>query len=378
MTKILHIPNYYPPHIGGIEDVCHNIVAGLPEIRHIVICFNDKTKTEDSLYEGIRIVRCGVWKKLFRQSVSLTFLKELKNILDEYKPDIVHFHTPNPLISLYLLMTIPENVKLVLHWHSDIVEQGFLYEFYRPIEKRLLRRADRILTTSATYIDGSRPLLSWKNKLQIIPNTVNVSKLIPKKEDLTRIEKIREKYGYRKILFTFGRHVHYKGLLYLLEAVPKISEDAVVVVAGKGPLSEKLETSCNAPNVYFPGILSDDELRCYLYASDIFLFPSITRNEAFGIALAEAMYCGLPAVTFTIPASGVNWVSINGKTGIEVENRNSQAFAEAIDCLLADEKLRRTMGENAACRAREFFLTEVIKGDLMELYDHLNERQKNL
>ena len=44
----------------------------------------------------------------------------------------------------------------------------------------------------------------------------------------------------------------------------------------------------------------------------IFCFPSITRNEAFGIALAEAMYCGKPAVTFTIEGSGVNFVSLDG------------------------------------------------------------------
>ena len=39
------------------------------------------------------------------------------------------------------------------------------------------------------------------------------------------------------------------------------------------------------------------------------------------------MYCGTPAVTFTIPGSGVNWVSLNGETGIEVPNGDDKAFA---------------------------------------------------
>jgi glycosyltransferase involved in cell wall biosynthesis len=368
MKKILHIPNYYPPHIGGIEDVCHSIVAGLPEFRHTVLCFNDKRTTEDDFYEGVRVIRCGVVKKLFSQSLSFSYKKELKKVFAEFQPDIVHFHTPNPLASVYLLMTIPKNVKLIVHWHSDIVEQGFLYKFYKPIEKRLLTRAALVLATSPAYIEGSEPLSIWKEKVEVIPNTINIQKLIRKEEDKQGIEKIRAQYGHSKILFTFGRHVPYKGLHSLLDAVPMIEKNVAVVIAGKGPLTEKLKADNTAPNVFFPGRLHEDELRRYLYAADIFLFPSITRNEAFGIALAEAMYCGLPAVTFTIPASGVNWVSIDRETGLEVENRNSEALAAAVNLLLADSEMRKTMGENAARRAREYFLIESIKDKLVGIY----------
>lgn len=55
----------------------------------------------------------------------------------------------------------------------------------------------------------------------------------------------------------------------------------------------------------------------------MFAFPSVTKNEAFGVALAEAMYCYTPAVTFTIEGSGVNWVNLNGITGIEVSQRGT-------------------------------------------------------
>jgi glycosyltransferase involved in cell wall biosynthesis len=368
VKKILHIPNYYPPHIGGIEDVCHSIVAGLPEFRHAVICFNDKKRTEDEIYEGVRVIRCGTLKKLFSQSLSLAYIKYLKKIFREFQPDIVHFHAPNPLASVYLLMTIPADVKLIVHWHSDIVEQGFLYKFYKPIEKRLLTRASHILATSPAYIEGSTPLSVWKDKVVVIQNTINIQKLILQEEDKAEIEKIREQYGRRKILFTFGRHVPYKGLHCLIDAVRMIDGDAVVVIAGKGQLTEKLKADNTLPNVFFPGRLHENELRRYLYAADIFLFPSITRNEAFGIALAEAMYCGLPSVTFTIPASGVNWVSIDRETGLEVENRNSEAFAGAVNLLLADGEMRKSLGENAARRAREYFLIESVKNDLIKLY----------
>ncbi|MDR3218554.1 MAG: glycosyltransferase [Dysgonamonadaceae bacterium] len=369
MKKILHIPNYYLPHIGGIEDVCHSIISGTQAYNHQVICFNDRKFTEKDFYEGVEIMRCGVWKKLFSQSLSFSYFHELKKIFRKFKPDIVHFHTPNPLGSVYLLLLLPKNVRLIVHWHSDIIEQGLLHVFYAPIEKRLLKRADKIVATSPTYIPGSKPLLPWSDKLIVIPNTVDERKLRKRVGDDEKIAAIKRFYAGKKIIFTFGRHVPYKGFRYLIEAAPFIASGAVVVIAGKGPLSKQLEQSAMISSLYFIGRLSEDTLRHYLYAADIFVFPSITRNEAFGIALAEAMYCGLPAVTFTIPDSGVNWVCPNGETGLECENANATALAEAINTLLSDTDLRQKLGANAIRRVKEKFTTSAIRPELAELYD---------
>ena len=367
--KILHIPNYYPPHIGGIEDVCHSIVTALPEFEHQVICFHDQKQTVKESIEGVQVIRCGVWEKLFSQSVSFAFYKELKQVFKTFAPDIVHFHTPNPLSSVYLLLLLPKKTELIVHWHSDIIEQNFLYLFYRPVEKRLLKRADKIVATAPTYVPGSKPLQSWPDKITIIPNTVNESKLRKQEGDEKVIAEIKQLYEQKKIIFTFGRHVPYKGIKYLIEAVPYVSNEAVIVIAGKGPLTDSLKESAKKfPNVYFIGRLEENSLRQYLYAADIFAFPSITKNEAFGIALAEAMYCGLPAVTFTIPNSGVNWLCTNKEAGLESENGNIQAFADAINKLIKDNILRRQLGINARKRIKAFFVSKSIKNDLLNLY----------
>ncbi|MDR1764359.1 MAG: glycosyltransferase [Dysgonamonadaceae bacterium] len=371
MKKILHISNYYPPHIGGIEDVCHSIVAGMSGYEHCVICFNDKPFTERGLYEGVEVVRCGVWKKLFSQSISFSFFRELRNILRDFKPDIVHFHTPNPLSSVYLLALLPKNAKLIVHWHSDIVAQGLLHFFYAPFEACLLNRADKILITSPTYLSGSKPLRKYHSKITVIPNTVDAKKLDKRPEDAQNISKIKELCGNRKIVFTFGRHVPYKGLQYLVDSLGALSKDAVVVIAGVGALTGKLKAGSSIYPVLFPGRLSEEDLRAWLYAADVFAFPSVTRNEAFGIALAEAMYCGLPAVTFTIPDSGVNWVCIDGEDCIESENGNSSALAAAINRLLDDDELRLRLGKNASERVRQNFVIESITGELRKIYDNI-------
>lgn len=89
---------------------------------------------------------------------------------------------------------------------------------------------------------------------------------------------------------------------------------------------------------------------------DIYCFPSITKNEAFGLALAEGMYFEKPAVTFTITGSGVNYVCLNGKTGIEVENRNVEKYAEALMELASDNELRKKYGREGRKRVKENFL----------------------
>jgi glycosyltransferase involved in cell wall biosynthesis len=369
-ARILHIPNYYPPHIGGIEEVCYSIISCLPNYDNKVICFNDKKTTQIDQYENAEVIRCGVVKKLFSQSLSFSFYKELKRIFKEFKPDIVHFHAPNPLGGVYLLSVLPAETPLILHWHADITEQDFLYTFYRPIEKQLLKRSAKILVTSPTYVPGSKALLPWRDKLEIVPNTVNTEKLQKRKGDDEAIQKIKDMYEGKKIIFTFGRHVPYKGFKYLIEAAPLLSDDAVIVIAGQGPLSKDLKRQAAPfPSVHFIGRLSNDDLRQYLHAAYLFAFPSVTRNEAFGIALAEAMYCGLPAVTFTIPNSGVNWVSVDRETGLESENGNVQAFAGAINKILEDPSLRKKLGVNASLRARKYFVADAIKNSINVIWN---------
>lgn len=133
-----------------------------------------------------------------------------------------------------------------------------------------------------------------------------------------------------------------------------------------------LKMQCQSDRVFFVGRLSDDELRWYHYVASVFAFPSITKNEAFGVALAEAMYCYTPAITFTIPGSGVNWVNLDGVTGIECPNKDSKAFAAAIDKLLSDEKLAQQYAEAAHQRVIENFTIPKMMERMNEVYEELS------
>lgn len=371
MKRILHIPNFYAPNKGGIESACQYIINNLPSYEHRVICFSTNGLTYSHEVDGISIRKVGSFIKIASQSISFSYFFELKKILTEFKPDLVHFHAPNPLIMIYLQMLLPKSCKLIVHWHSDIVAQKHLYQFVRSSERSLLKRADTIIITSPNYLVGSIPLQAVKEKVQVVANAIESELFEMSPEMLIRCNELYEKHKHKKIVFFIGRHVPYKGLKYLLEAEKTVKNDCLFLIAGSGPLTESLKKEFQSKRLEFLGRLSDEDLRAYMHVADIFAFPSITKNEAFGIVLAEAMYCETPAVTFTIKGSGVNWVSLNQITGLEVENSRSDLFAKALDTLLENDALRNEYAQNAKSRVLENFVMDRTRPQLEKIYAHL-------
>lgn len=85
--------------------------------------------------------------------------------------------------------------------------------------------------------------------------------------------------------------------------------------------------------------------------------------------IGNKMYFTKPAVTFTIPGSGVNYVNLNGVTGIECPNGDSWAYAEALKKLANDPELREKYGQAARQRVLENFTEEIFEKNLMRLID---------
>ena len=126
--------------------------------------------------------------------------------------------------------------------------------------------------------------------------------------------------------------------------------------------------------VRFLGAVSDAELTALYHAADLFVLPSVTRAEAFGVVQLEAMACGVPVVSTNLP-SGVPWVNQHDKTGLVVPPGDADGLRQALLALLTDRRRREALGRYARERVgREFTLTrmaqltsglyrEVLRGD---------------
>ena len=360
MYKSQHISKYYYPFFGGTEQIARDVVLALKgEYEQKVIAFNDGKDDRTDTVDGIEVIKCGCFAKIAAQSLSTSYGKHLHQVMKDFQPDIVVFHYPNPFVAALLLRELKTTkAKLVVYWHLDIIRQKYLRVLFASQNRRLLECAVKVIATSPNYIEGSQWLQSVKEKCVVVPNCINVERMSVTDDIQKRAEEIRTKNSGKTICVAVGRHTEYKGFTYLIQASKLLDGRFLIYITGTGELTEKLHEEANDDKkVVFTGRIDDMELKALILASDIFCFPSITKNEAFGLALAEGMYYGKPAVTFTIPGSGVNYVSINGETGIEVENRNVKKYAEAMKKLADDAELREKYGDAGRKRVEENFLS---------------------
>lgn len=369
MKKILHISNYYYPHVGGIESTAKNIVELLQETHkyeQVVVCFGDGP----NIVNDIPIIRIPFKMVVQSQAISLRYRRLLKKTMKIFNPDIVILHTPNPLVEFYF-NTIKFYGKIIVYHHLDIYRQKVLKQFVKPTTSKTNKRADVIVCSSQKYIDGSKELRKYKDKCVVIPLSFKQEEIELKDNEKNEVKKIRDTYKDKTIIFYSGRHASFKGVRYALKAIEGM-DDVIFLIGRVGPIHGNLIRKINrCNNAVSLGLLDRDQFRIYLNTCDFFIFPSLTKNESFGITLLEAIASGKPCITFNIPGSGVNYVSLNNVTGIECDNKSVIELRKAILTLKNNKKLREEYSDNGIKRANELFSFDKFKKSFIKLVDNL-------
>ena len=368
MLRILqHVKAYRTSH-GGIERVVEELVPRLnryPDLEVDVLCQGAETR-EYALTGGGRVNQARTSFTLSGAGLSWGDFRYWSRAARQY--DVVHVHLPWPQSNLNFLLQRFSGAAVV-HWHSDIVRQRSLYALYKPVERWLLERADKICVTSPKLLDESPSLDGFRHKAVAIPIGVSESDADISRQD---IEAVRALYPDQFVIFALGRMVSYKGFEYLVRAAPLLVPRCVVVIAGDGPLRQKIEAlihQCNVEHqVKLLGRLSNREVELYMRGCDVFCLPSVERSEAFGIVQIEAMRASRPVVSTRIQGSGVNWVNQDGVTGFTVERYDPAALAEALNRLAVAPELMRRFGDNARVRYEEMFTAQGMAERVRQLY----------
>ena len=144
---------------------------------------------------------------------------------------------------------------------------------------------------------------------------------------------------------------------------------AHLIVAGDGEMLEELKQLSHklgiADRVHWLGLLPDPV--SVLQASDIFLLATV--GEAFGLALAEAMACGVPVVASR--AGAIPEVIKDGETGLLVDPMDPVALADGIEKLGRNHALRKQMAQQAVARVADHFTLEMAVDKTLHIYDDL-------
>lgn len=367
--KVLQVGKFYPVR-GGVEKVMYDLMTGLSEagIDCDMLCAGlEGDNREVALNAQARLLICKSWFKLAATMISPAMIGRLRNICGQY--DIIHVHHPDPMACLALFCSGYKG-KVVLHWHSDILKQKFLLKLYRPLQNWLIRRADLIVGTTPVYLEESPFLMNVQQKTACVP--IGIDAIQP---DLAAIEAIRNQYPGKKIIFSLGRLIGYKGYTYLVDAARFLDDRYLILIGGTGPLQETLqrqiESSGLTEKVKMLGYISDKDLPAYYGACDLFCLSSIQKTEAFGIVQIEAMSCGKPVVATRIPHSGVAWVNAEQESGINVPPENAKELAEAIHSILKDEKVYAGFSYRAKIRYESWFTHEKMIQKCLDLYQEL-------
>ncbi|MBR2955238.1 MAG: glycosyltransferase [Ruminococcus sp.] len=368
--KILEVNKAYFPHIGGIETLVKQYSEELgqfdTQVRTLVCCDNRGGSIRERV-NGVPVIRAANFGTYFSCPISTQFVKQFRRL--SQKADVIHIHMPFPLADFAMLLSGFKG-KVVLSWHSDIVKQKKLLTLYKPLLKYLLNRADMIFVATEGHIDGSDFLPEYREKCRILPYGITVEDYlnIDRKPILT--EKLTDKNSV-KVFFT-GRLVYYKGVDVLLKAF-RLVNGCELFIAGTGELEAELKAYAKEHNmedkVHFLGFLPDDELKQAYADCDIFVLPSVAKNEAFGIVQLEAMVYGKPVINTLLP-SGVPHVSIHKKTGLTVPPSDFESLSAAILALARNRELREEYGKNAADRVMENFNEKDV---IRKLYEYLSE-----
>lgn len=364
---ILQIYKDYYPVLGGIENHIKVLSEGLSARGHrVTVLVTNTAPYDEHIHQGnLTIIKAARQVHLASTPLSMSMAFQARQCSDV---DVINLHFPYPPGDL-IARAVPKHPPLVVSYHSDIVRQKTLLRFYTPLLHRTLDYATCIVAATEKHILNSPWLHPRAAKCMISPYSVEPTRF--EQQDTTKSKAIRSRYDGPIMLFV-GRLRYYKGLHFMLEALPRMTSYAHLVLAGTGTEKERLKAMAQSlaitDRVHFLGDVSDEDLPHIYGAADVFVLPSHLPSEAFGIVQLEAQAAGLPIVSTEL-GTGTSIVNQHGKTGFVVPPANPTALAQALDVFIANPRMAHHMGAYGRQRVlHEFSHTHMI--DRMEKIYH--------
>ena len=350
--RILHLGATYPPYPGGMGNVMKEEAVRLVARGHSVTVVTLTAQgTTSGIQEeaGVTVVRVRPQIRWGKSGYSWKLISYLRDA----SFDAVHVHLPffgcqEVLAILCWLGLAPK--RFVVSYHMDIVSSG-LVRLIAQVSRRcflptVIRRARMVFVASLSYAQTSWIAPFKKRELVELPFGVDLQRFYPDNH---------EEGPVRRLLFLGGldRNHYFKGLTYALNALAQLSDrsDWTLDIVGDGDLRSGYEQDVKRlgleGRVTFLGRVSDQDVSAVYRRSDVFLFPSTDRSEAFGLVALEAQASGVPVIASDL--DGVREVIEDGKTGWLTPPRQTGALRDVIERVLHATSLA---SERKAARRR--------------------------
>jgi len=299
-------------------------------------------------------------------------IPKLVNFIRRWQPDIVHSHMVHANLLARVVRPLAPFPVLICTAHS-IDEGGRLREILYRLTDPLCDLTTQVSQTGLErYVRvGAVPC----HKIRYIPNGVDTERFKPNPEDRLRVRKELGVDGF--IWLAVGRFDPPKDYSNMLQAFARVirrAPDAVLLIAGDGPLRKTMEGVARElgidKRVQFLGIRRD--IPQLMNAADAYVMSS--SWEGMPMVLLEASAIGLPIVATDV--GGNREVVLDGVTGFLVPPRNPEALAEAMLKMMSlPEEKRRAMGKAARKYVEDNFSLDRVVDMWEALYRELLERK---
>ncbi|MDO9694265.1 MAG: glycosyltransferase family 4 protein [Candidatus Latescibacteria bacterium] len=344
---------------GGAETMLLGLTSGLVDRGHEVMT----VLGEKGWLEGQLAARGLPYSQLpLATWRGLVALPRMIGLIRTWRPDVVLSHGAR----VNAFATIAAGIAGV---PSAGVEHSIdawrtTSSFYNLIDKAVARRnAGRIAVSVAVrsmliekgILDGERVI--------VVHNGVE----FPDGATALSRSDLRKQFSFPEdslVVVTAARLAPPKGLSVLLESLATLScrHPALrCLILGDGELRSQLEATAHdlgiEKTIVFAGAV--DDVMAMLPACDLFVLPSLW--EGLPVALVEAMGMGLPVVATEV--GGTPELVNDGTTGLLVRPGDTAMLAAAIDRLIIDEPLRRSLAKAGRRHVRNNFgMAQVLDG----------------
>jgi len=268
----------------------------------------------------------------------------------------------------------------------DLIGQGFVNLFFRIYSfiflPLLVKLSDKIIISTFDYLKHSKIEKYFKKyptKFIKIPLGVNLEKFCPRKKDKKLLEKYKINPETQLILFVgnLDRAHYFKGLDILLQAISKLKRSFLnfkLIIVGEGNLRAKYEKIAKKlkidDKVIFVGRVSGQKLPNFYNLADIFVFPSITKSEAFGLVLLEAMACGCPILVSNLP--GPRMLVKENINGLLVKPKDVNDLAKKLKFLLENKEISQYWGKNSRKIVEEKYNWSIVGERIEKLFQKIS------
>ena len=311
----------------------------------------------------------------------LSAYRAFKKLVTETKPDIIHAHWILPNGFIAALVSRATGVPLLIQLHGSDVFTAEKNALFRRMARYAASQADYIVSPSPDLIERLGRIGIDTGKFGLVPNTVESGFSTDVSDaDAARL---RKKLGIPEgaaVVLAMGRMVYVKGFSYLLEAFQKVAQefsDVTLVLAGGGVLFDEMKALAQrlgiSGRVVMPGAVMRNEVPVYFKMADMFVVPSIRHEsgavDGLPVVVPEAMAAGLPIIASNV--GGIPVLVRDGKNGVLVSERDTDALASAMIRLINDPGLRQEYGRRSRLVIEDSVNYDAVAAHFSTLYKEI-------